>query len=124
MTSRVSFAWTTTCINPIIDPGARGRRPSERPGAACGRCRSLSRGSEGHRKLMSASDKSGQDGQLPPDLMTAIRRSGNLSDRQYRAILADIETGEYPADPESLAGRLVREGILTPFQAKRLLQNK
>jgi serine/threonine-protein kinase len=73
---------------------------------------------------MSASDKSSPDEGVPSDLLPVIRRSGVLADRQYQAVRAHVEGGEYPSDPHALAERLVQDGILTRFQANRLLQNK
>ena len=61
---------------------------------------------------------------VPPDLLPLIRRSGILSDRQFEEISGKVSGGEYPAETRALAERLVAEGILTVFQANRLLLNK
>ena len=61
---------------------------------------------------------------VPPDLLPLIRRSGILSDRQFEEISGKVRGGEYPAETRALAERLVAEGILTVFQANRLLRNK
>jgi eukaryotic-like serine/threonine-protein kinase len=61
---------------------------------------------------------------MPPDLLPLIRRSGILSDRQFEEISGKVSGGEYPAETPALAERLVGEGILTVFQANRLLLNK
>ena len=61
---------------------------------------------------------------VPPDLLPLIRRSGILSDRQFEEISGKVRGGEYPAETRALAERLVAEGILTVFQANRLLLNK
>jgi eukaryotic-like serine/threonine-protein kinase len=61
---------------------------------------------------------------VPPDLLPVIRRSGILSDRQFEEISGKVSGGEYPAETRALAERLVAEGILTVFQANRLLLNK
>jgi serine/threonine protein kinase len=58
------------------------------------------------------------------DLLTVIRRSGVLTDREFQEVRARVRSGEYPHDRITLARRLVGEGILTEFQAGRLLQNK
>ena len=60
----------------------------------------------------------------PPDLLPLIRRSGILSDRQFEEISGKVRSSEYPAETRALAERLTAEGILTLFQASRLLQNK
>jgi serine/threonine protein kinase len=58
------------------------------------------------------------------DLLALIRRSGVLADRRFREVRAKVEAGEYPKDPTALADRLVDQGILTRYQAERLLRNK
>ena len=73
---------------------------------------------------MSVSDKPSPDEGVPSDLLPVIRRSGVLADRQYKAVRADVETGKYPSSPIPLAERLVQDGILTRWQADRLLKNK
>ena len=73
---------------------------------------------------MSVSDKPSPDEGVPTDLLPVIRRSGVLADRQYKAVRADVETGKYPSSPIPLAERLVEDGILTQWQADRLLKNK
>jgi len=61
---------------------------------------------------------------VPPDLLPLIRRSGILSDRQFGEISGKVRSGEYPAETRVLAERLIGDGILTVFQADRLLRNK
>jgi serine/threonine-protein kinase len=60
----------------------------------------------------------------PADLIPVIRSSGILSDRQLADIKTKVLRGEYPLDPVALAERLVRDEILTGYQAKRFLGNK
>jgi serine/threonine-protein kinase len=62
--------------------------------------------------------------EVPPDLLPLIRRAGILSEAQFEEIGGKIGSGEYPAETRALAERLVAEGILTAFQARRLLRNK
>jgi serine/threonine-protein kinase len=69
-------------------------------------------------------DKPSPDEGVPSDLLSVIRRSGVLAERQYEAVRANVEGGEYPSEPHALAERLVQDEILTRFQADRLLQNK
>ena len=60
----------------------------------------------------------------PPELLPLIRRSGILMDRQFEELRAKVSSGEYPTETRALAEHLVAEGILTEFQARRLLRNK
>jgi serine/threonine-protein kinase len=73
---------------------------------------------------MPATDKSSPADGVPSDLLEVIRRSGVLAERQFEAVKTRVKSGEFPTDPRALAERLVREEILTQFQANRLLQNK
>jgi serine/threonine protein kinase len=61
---------------------------------------------------------------VPRDLLPLIRRSGILSDRQFEEISGKVRGSEYPAEARALAERLTSEGILTAFQASRLLLSK
>src|SRR4051812_3676033 len=58
------------------------------------------------------------------DFLTVVRRSGVLADRALRKVRVKVEGGLYPSAPIALAERLVREGVLTQYQADRLLRNK
>jgi serine/threonine-protein kinase len=61
---------------------------------------------------------------VPPDLLPVIRSSGVLGERQLAEIKTKILRGDYPLDSVELAERLVRENLLTPYQAKRFLGNR
>lgn len=61
---------------------------------------------------------------VPLDLLPVIRESGVLSERQLAEVKAKLLSGDYPQDSAALADRLVRENILTGYQAKRFLNNK
>ena len=61
---------------------------------------------------------------VPLDLLPVIRESGVLTDRQFAEIKAKVLTGDYPNDSVALAERLVKEKILTEYQARRFLGNK
>jgi serine/threonine-protein kinase len=61
---------------------------------------------------------------VPPDLLPVIRASGVLSDRQFEDLRAKVLRGDLPGDPTALAERLVREKVLTEYQARRLLGGK
>jgi len=61
---------------------------------------------------------------VPLDLLSVIRSSGVLGERQLAEIKSKVLQGDYPLDSVALAERLVREDILTSFQAKRFLSNR
>src|SRR5690606_10350870 len=73
---------------------------------------------------MATSDKPRFAGDVPTDLVPVIRRSGILTDRQFEDLRNRVLDGSYPFDPRSLAECLVRDGLLTPYQVRRLLANK
>src|SRR5689334_8180550 len=73
---------------------------------------------------MATSDRSKPASTAPLDLLPVIRRSGILADRQLEDIRARVLTGEYPNDAHDLAERLIKEKILTEYQAERFLKNK
>jgi eukaryotic-like serine/threonine-protein kinase len=61
---------------------------------------------------------------VPLDLLPLIRSSGVVGDRQFAEIKSKVLQGDYPLDSTALAERLVRDNVLTSFQAKRLLSNR
>jgi serine/threonine-protein kinase len=61
---------------------------------------------------------------LPTELLRNIEKAGILSDRQIDEIRTKLRVGDYPYDTEQLARRLVRDRLLTEYQATRLLKNK
>lgn len=72
-----------------------------------------------------ASSKRTKSGEKSPvDLIPALRASGILNGRLLDEIQGRVDGGDYPADSKALAERLVRERVLTPFQARRLLTNR
>jgi serine/threonine-protein kinase len=73
---------------------------------------------------MGSSDEQKLTEALPLDLLTLIRRSGVLNDRQFDEVYGKVQGGEYPRDSSALADRLVKDRVLTEFQASRLLLNK
>jgi eukaryotic-like serine/threonine-protein kinase len=62
--------------------------------------------------------------QVPLDLLPVIRSSGVLGDRLLTEIKTKVLQGDYPLDSTALADRLVRDNVLTAFQAKRFLSNR
>ncbi len=61
---------------------------------------------------------------VPLDLLPVIWSSGVLTDRQLEDLKAGILRGEFPNESQALAERLIREKVLTEYQARRLLSNK
>jgi serine/threonine-protein kinase len=47
-----------------------------------------------------------------------------LSDRQFEKLEANVAEGEYPPEPTELASRLVKDGVLTEYQARQVLKGK
>ncbi len=58
------------------------------------------------------------------DLVGAIRESRLMSDRRLDGIRRLVASGDYPAEPAPLADILVRDRLLTAFQARRLLRGR
>src|SRR5262249_11749144 len=54
--------------------------------------------------------------------LQAIRSSSILSDRQFEKLEANVAEGEYPPEPTELASRLVKDGVLTEYQARQVLK--
>jgi eukaryotic-like serine/threonine-protein kinase len=73
---------------------------------------------------MATSDRSKPSRDVPSDLLSVVRSSGVLGERQLAEIKAKVLHGDYPIDSVALAGRLVKEKILTEYQTKRFLSNK
>jgi serine/threonine-protein kinase len=73
---------------------------------------------------MATSEMSKPAEDVPSDLLRLIRKSGVLTERQFEDVRAKVLGGSYPFDSRALAQRLVREGLLTEYQANRLLKNK
>jgi eukaryotic-like serine/threonine-protein kinase len=61
---------------------------------------------------------------VPLDLLPVIRNSGILSEKQLADIKSKVLRGDYPMDTVELAERLVRERIITTYQARRFLGNR
>jgi serine/threonine-protein kinase len=73
---------------------------------------------------MASSQKPKTSPGVPLELLPVIRSSGILSERMLADIKAKMLQGDYPLDSADLAERLVSDGILTEFQAKRFLSNR
>ncbi len=73
---------------------------------------------------MATSDKPRSAGDVPTDILPVIRASGVLTDVQFEGLRTRVLEGSYPYDARELAGCLIREGLLTEYQARRILKNK
>jgi serine/threonine-protein kinase len=51
-------------------------------------------------------------------LLEAVRRVGLLGPLEFERVHAKLRDGRYPRDPDRLAARLVRRGMLTEYQAR------
>ena len=56
--------------------------------------------------------------------LQAIRSSAVLSEKQFEKVEANVAEGNYPPEPAELASRLVKDGVLTAFQARQILKGK
>jgi serine/threonine protein kinase len=61
---------------------------------------------------------------LPADILPILRQSGILSERQFEDVRERVLRGDYPYGSRELAQRLIREKLLTEYQARRILSNK
>ena len=81
-------------------------------------------GDPGEGSFMATFERPKSTEGVPLDLLPVIRSSGILSEKQMSEIRAKMLQGDYPLDSVDLAERLVREQILTTYQAKRFLNNR
>src|SRR5437868_9184437 len=59
------------------------------------------------------------------ELLDLVRKSGVVEEPKLRAYVKKLsESSGIPGDPAKLAGLLVRDGVLTYFQAEQILQGK
>ena len=58
------------------------------------------------------------------DFLQEIRSSSILSERQFEKLEANVAKGEYPPQSAELASRLVKDGVLTEYQARQVLNGK
>jgi serine/threonine-protein kinase len=58
------------------------------------------------------------------DFLDVLRRCDVLAPQRVEEIRARVRAGSYPADALNLAARLVKKGVLTTYQARRLLHGQ
>ncbi len=73
---------------------------------------------------MATSDKPKPTDAAPHDLLPVIRNSGVLTEKQFTDVRSRVLAGEYPVEPRALAQRLIRDNVLTDYQARRFLVGK
>jgi serine/threonine-protein kinase len=73
---------------------------------------------------MASPDRTRPADEVPPDLLPLLQKSGILTDKQYESLRKKVLEGSYPLDTRDLASRLVRDRILTEYQARRLVANR
>ncbi len=61
---------------------------------------------------------------VPLDLLPVMRNSGIFSEKQLADIKSKMLQGDYPLDSVALAECLVRDLVITGYQAKRFLSNR
>ncbi len=60
----------------------------------------------------------------PPEFLSAMERAGVLPDVQWREVRERFGDGSGLSDSIALAKRLIKDGLITEFQARRLLKGK
>jgi eukaryotic-like serine/threonine-protein kinase len=73
---------------------------------------------------MAMPEASRSDNEVPADLLLVLRRSRVLNEGKFEEVRGKVLRGEYPLDPSEMARLLVRDGVLTEYQARRLLSNR
>src|SRR5438067_2525038 len=59
------------------------------------------------------------------EFLDLVQKSGVVEDKRLTAYLERVRTGtQVPADPTQMAVQMVRDGVLTNFQAEQILQGK
>lgn len=73
---------------------------------------------------MAENAKAGHMWRSPPEFLSAMERAGVLPDAQWREVRERFGDGSGLSDAVALAKRLIKEGLITEFQARRLLKGK
>jgi serine/threonine-protein kinase len=76
----------------------------------------------GDTKVLVDPSKSGH--KVPADLLPIIHDSGVLLEFEFEKVRGRVAAGQYPSEPVALANRLVKDRILTSYQANRFLKGK
>src|SRR5438132_1840050 len=58
------------------------------------------------------------------EFLGLVRKSGIIDDKRLAAYVEKDRSASLPNQPKELAQRLVRDGLLTGFQAEQFLQGK
>lgn len=73
---------------------------------------------------MAENAKAGHMGRSAPEFLLAMERAGVLPDAQWREVRERFGDGSGLSDSTALARRLIKDGLITEFQARRLLKGK
>ena len=73
---------------------------------------------------MATSERPKSDSDSPAEFFTILKRAGILAENRLNDIRSKVLSGEFPIDSTELAKRLVKEKVLTEYQARRLLSNR
>lgn len=75
--------------------------------------------------MATSSEMATSTGGVPAvDLLRLIGQARILPERRYQEVRERVQRGDLPSPDQALARALVREGVLTAYQADRLLKNK
>jgi len=73
---------------------------------------------------MASSEKPKPTAGAPIDLLALMRASGVVGEKPLGEIRQKVLQGDYPMDAAELAERLIEDGVITAYQARRFLSNK
>ena len=73
---------------------------------------------------MATSDRAKPVEDLPADLLPILRTADILTPKRFDEVKAKVREGTYPFESMALAQRLVRDKVVTEYQARRLLSNR
>jgi serine/threonine-protein kinase len=73
---------------------------------------------------MATSERPKSDSDVPAEFLQVLKRAGILSEGRLADIRSKVLAGDYPIDSTELAKKLVKDRVLTEYQARRLLSNR
>ncbi|QDV33771.1 serine/threonine protein kinase [Tautonia plasticadhaerens] len=73
---------------------------------------------------MATSERSKSDSDVPAEFLRVLKRAGILSESRLADIRSKVLAGDYPIDSTEMARKLVKDRVLTEYQARRLLSNR